>query len=107
MKVIELSFWVPGEPATFATSGERAWRDQLMRKIIRRKGNWRDTFHKVFKDVESISVKLRDAEPIRNALAHSRPLPKDSLERLRVNSKDILGLMSSETEQPLTEECKS
>ncbi len=29
---MNLSFWVPGEPATFATSGERAWRDHLMRK---------------------------------------------------------------------------
>lgn len=67
-------------------------------KIIRRKDNWRDTFHKVFKDEESISVKLRDLEPIRNALAHSRPLPKGSLERLRVNAKDILGLMNNETE---------
>ncbi len=30
---MDLSFWVPGEPATFATSGEKEWRDQLMRKI--------------------------------------------------------------------------
>ncbi len=27
-----------------------------------------------------------------------RPLPKGSLERLRVNAKDILGLINSETE---------
>ncbi len=67
-------------------------------KIIRRKDNWRDAFHKVFKDEESISVKLRELGPIRNALAHFRPLPKGSLERLRVNAKDILGLMNSETE---------
>ncbi len=67
-------------------------------KIIRKRDNWRDAFHKVFKDEESISVKLRELEPIRNALAHSRPLPKGSLERLRVNAKDILWLMSTETE---------
>lgn len=30
---MDLSFSVLGEPATFATSGERAWRDQLIRKI--------------------------------------------------------------------------
>ncbi len=59
-------------------------------KIIRRKDNWRDAFHKVFKDEESISVKLRELEPIRNVLAHSRPLPQGSLQRLRVNVCDIL-----------------
>ena len=59
-------------------------------KIIRKKDNWRDAFAGVFRDDEWISVKLRELEPIRNALAHSRPLPPGSLDRLRVNSKDIL-----------------
>lgn len=59
-------------------------------KIIRRKDNWRDAFATVFRDDEWISVKLRELEPIRNSLAHSRPLPPGSLDRLRINSKDIL-----------------
>ncbi len=59
-------------------------------KIIRKRDNWRDYFHQFFKDEESISVKLRELEPIRNAIAHSRPLPKGSLDRLRVNARDIL-----------------
>ena len=58
-------------------------------KIIRRKDNWRDAFAAVFRDPEWVSVKLRELEPIRNALAHSRPLPPGSLDRLRVNGKDI------------------
>ncbi len=67
-------------------------------KIIKRRDNWRDAFLKVFKDEESVSVKLRELEPIRNALAHSRPLPKGSLERLRMNARDTLGLIKGETE---------
>jgi hypothetical protein len=64
-------------------------------KIIRKKDNWRDVFLRVFKDEEFISVKLREVEPIRNAVAHSRPLPRNGLERLRINSKDILHLLAA------------
>ena len=64
-------------------------------KIIRKKDNWRDVFARVFKDEEFISVKLREVEPIRNAVAHSRPLPGNGLERLRINSKDILSLLAT------------
>ncbi len=64
-------------------------------KIIRKKDNWRDVFVRVFKDEESISVKLREVEPIRNAVAHARPLPRNGLERLRINSKDILHLLAA------------
>ena len=64
-------------------------------KIIRKKDNWRDVFVRVFKNEELISVKLRELEPIRNAVAHSRPLPRNGLERLRLNSKDILRLLDA------------
>jgi hypothetical protein len=64
-------------------------------KIIRKKDNWRDVFVTVFKDEELISVKLREVEPIRNAIAHSRALPRRGLERLRINAKDILYLLSA------------
>jgi len=64
-------------------------------KIIRRKDNWSQAFQRVFKDEDFISVKLRELEPIRNALAHSRPLPRNGLERLRINAKDILGLLAT------------
>ena len=62
-------------------------------RIIRKKDNWREAFVRVFKDEEFISVKLRELEPIRNSVAHSRPLPKNGLEKLRINSKDILRLL--------------
>ena len=62
-------------------------------KIIRRKENWREVFAQVFHDQEIISTKLRELEPIRNALAHSRSLSKNGLTRLRINAKDILALL--------------
>ena len=62
-------------------------------KIIRRKDNWREIFARIFHDEELVSSKLRELEPIRNALAHSRPLPKNGLIRLMINAKDILALL--------------
>jgi hypothetical protein len=62
-------------------------------KIIRRKDNWREVFARVFHDQEIISTKLRELEPVRNALAHSRSLSKNGLNRLRINAKDILALL--------------
>jgi len=62
-------------------------------KIIRKKDNWREAFNKILKDEEWISVKVKELEPIRNALAHSRTLPRGGLEKLRINVKDILNLI--------------
>jgi hypothetical protein len=64
-------------------------------KIIRRKDNWREAFSRIFHDEELVSSKLRELEPIRNALAHSRPMPKNGLIRLRINTKDILALLAA------------
>ena len=68
-------------------------------KIIRRKDNWREAFARIFYDDELVSSKLRELEPIRNALAHSRPLPKNGLNRLRINARDALALLHPTTLQ--------
>jgi hypothetical protein len=59
-------------------------------KIISRRDNWREAFREVFKDKEIISAKLRELEPIRNAIAHSRELNQSELSKLKLYSKDIL-----------------
>jgi hypothetical protein len=58
-------------------------------KIILRRDNWRDEFQKVFKDKEIISAKLRELEPIRNAIAHFRKLTQTELSKLKLYSEDI------------------
>ena len=52
--------------------------------------NWEDSFASVFADQAWTSTKLRELEPIRNALMHSRSLTQHGLEKLRVTSRDIL-----------------
>jgi ATP-dependent Lon protease len=59
-------------------------------KIILRRDNWRDVFQKIFKDQEAILVKLRELEPIRNAVRHDRALTTEQRERLKTYSQDIL-----------------
>lgn len=66
-------------------------------KIIRRRENWREILREVFKDEESVSVKLRELEPIRNSIAHFRSLTKDSLEKLRINAKELRLALGSVT----------
>lgn len=58
-------------------------------KIIRRKDNWEQVFKSIFKDEEIISSKLRELEPIRNAIAHNRELTPIEKERLRLLATDI------------------
>jgi hypothetical protein len=62
-------------------------------KVITRKDNWDQVFAKVFKDKEIISAKLRELEPIRNAVAHFRPLQPQQAERLRVYASDLSGYL--------------
>jgi len=52
--------------------------------------NWEESFAIVFGERAWMSTKLRDLEPIRNALMHSRNLTQHGLEKLRVTSRDIL-----------------
>lgn len=58
-------------------------------KIIRRSNNWKQTFRDIFKDEEWISTKLKEIEPVRNAIAHSRSLTKEQRKRLELNAADI------------------
>ena len=62
-------------------------------KIIRRKDNWEQVFKSEFKDEEIVSVKLRELEPIRNAIAHNRELSMIEKERLRLLSNDMLSCL--------------
>ena len=59
-------------------------------KIIRRRDNWNEIFKDIFDDEELISAKLRELAPIRNKIAHSRDLEKGDIERLKINTKDVL-----------------
>ena len=59
-------------------------------KIIIRKDNWKQVFVTFFKDRGIISAKLKELEPIRNAIAHFRELSKDEQKKLELYCKDIL-----------------
>lgn len=59
-------------------------------KIISRRDNWQEVFKDVFKNKEWITTKLNELEPIRNAIAHNRPLTEESIQRLKLNVNDIL-----------------
>ena len=49
-------------------------------EIIIRRDNWRDVFRTIFQNRDDISVSFRRLNPVRRALAHSRPLsPMDIL----------------------------
>jgi hypothetical protein len=43
-------------------------------KIITRRDNWRKVFQEIFKHQEQIITKLKELEPIRNAVRHGRKL---------------------------------
>lgn len=60
-------------------------------KIILRRDNWDQVFSSTFKDKEIISVKLREIEPIRNAIAHFRKLSRSQEEKLDLYVGDVLG----------------
>jgi len=60
-------------------------------KIILRRDNWEQVFASTFKDKEIISAKLREIEPIRNAIAHFRRLNKSQEQKLELYLTDILG----------------
>lgn len=62
-------------------------------KIITRRDNWERVFKPFFKDREIISAKLREIEPIRNAIAHPRPLTKEQITKLKLYSDEIIGQM--------------
>jgi len=58
-------------------------------KIIRKRDNWKHAFKEVFVDVEYISSSLKQLEPIRIAIAHSRELTNTQETRLDLLAKEI------------------
>jgi len=52
--------------------------------------NWREVFQKIFKEQEVIRAKLRELEPIRNAVRHGRKLTTEQKEKLKMFSRDII-----------------
>lgn len=58
-------------------------------KIITRRDNWKEVFYAVFRDEGIVTAKLRELEPIRNAIAHNRPLTSEEIEKLKLLAKDI------------------
>lgn len=62
-------------------------------KIIIRNDNWGQIFSKFFKDKEIISAKLRELEPIRNAIAHFRQLEPQQVDKLRLYATDLSGYL--------------
>lgn len=58
-------------------------------KIILDSQNWPQAFSTVFVDPEALRVKLRELEPIRNDLAHLRPLGRANGDRLRLYSREL------------------
>lgn len=73
----------PEDPLSYVNFGEYD-------DIILHGRNWEESFASVFPDQAWISTKLRELEPIRNALMHSRDLTEHGLEKLRVVSRDIV-----------------
>ena len=59
-------------------------------KIILRRDNWDQAFSAVFGDKEAISTKLRELEPIRNAIAHFRTLGRSQETKLELYAEEIL-----------------
>jgi len=57
-------------------------------KIINK--NWDICFKFIFADREIIIGKLKELEPIRNKIAHFRPLTEDEKKKLQLYSKEIL-----------------
>jgi hypothetical protein len=61
-------------------------------KIITRRDNWRDTFAGTFGDAELLRAKLRELEPIRNDIAHSRGLSTTASDKLRLYARDVFNV---------------
>jgi hypothetical protein len=60
-------------------------------KIILRRDNWDQVFSPTFRDKEIISAKLRELEPIRNAISHFRPLTRGQEDKLELYASEIIG----------------
>jgi hypothetical protein len=63
--------------------------------IITWENNWKYCFSLIFPNKEWIKIKIEEISPIRNALAHSRKITKDQIDRLRINSNDIIKIIKT------------
>jgi len=63
-----------------------------LQKLIN--NNWKDVFENVFGSQDKIALKLNELETIRNAIAHTRTLSDDGMQRLEQYSQDIFNLTS-------------
>jgi len=59
-------------------------------KIITRRDNWREIFGNIFKEQTILAAKLKELDPIRNAIAHSRPLNSNDRIRLKLHAQDLI-----------------
>jgi len=64
-------------------------------KIITRRDNWNQVFKEIFHNKEELSAKLKELEPIRNAIMHSRNLTAKQKQRLQLYSDDILDIIKN------------
>ena len=61
--------------------------------IILEEDNWQKAFAKFFKKRSFIEVRLGELEPIRNDIAHSRPVTSSAVVKLRMFSTELLDCM--------------
>jgi len=59
-------------------------------KIIMRRDNWEHVFEQIFREKDIILAKLKELEPIRNAVAHVRDLSHTQLQKLKLYSEDVV-----------------
>lgn len=59
-------------------------------KIITKRDNWDMAFKKIFHDREWISTRLKELEPIRNAIAHPRNLTSKQIQKLDLYAGEII-----------------
>ena len=63
-------------------------------KVILNTRNWEEAFCPLFLDGDSVKLKLRELEPIRNDLAHSRGITPANADRLRLYTRELVECMN-------------
>ena len=62
-------------------------------KIITMEDNWDGIFKEIFHHKEAILTKLKELEPIRNAVMHSRDISLKQIRRLELYANDLISAM--------------
>jgi len=63
-------------------------------KIIIQKNNWKEVFKFIFHDKDKINLKLKEIEPIRNTISHTRDLDDTEKRQLEFYSEELLRTIS-------------